>query len=55
MLTFVGYRQVWSKDRNVLLQVFTNLETDLIERVTVDVRADRSSSWESLTEVIVED
>lgn len=55
MLPIVGYRQIWSDDRNVIVQVFTNLETDLIQRVTVDVRAERSSCWESLTQVVVAD
>lgn len=47
----IGYRQVWSKDRKVLLQVFTDLETDLIELVTLDKRDETPGFWESLIKV----
>lgn len=55
MLQIVGYRQLWSKDRNTLVQVFTDLETDSIELVTIDARPNGLSSWESLTQVRLED
>jgi len=55
MLPIVGYRQLWSKDRNTLVQVFTDLETDSIELVTIDQRPNGLSSWESLTQVRLED
>lgn len=51
----VGYRQLWSKDRNTLLQVFTDFETDSIELVTIDTRPNGLSSWESLTQVKPQD
>lgn len=51
----IGYRQVWSKDRNILLQVFTDLETDSIRLVTLDKRGHGLGLWESLIEVEVED
>jgi hypothetical protein len=55
MLPIVGYRQLWSKDRNTLVQVFTDLDTDSIELVTIDTRPNGLSSWESLTQVRLED
>jgi hypothetical protein len=55
MLHIVGYRQLWSKDRNTLVQVFTDLDTDSIELVTIDTRPNGLSSWESLTQVRTED
>jgi hypothetical protein len=55
MLPIVGYRQLWSKDRNTLVQVFTDLETDLIQLVTIDTRSTSESCWESLTKVKLED
>jgi hypothetical protein len=51
----IGYRQVWSKDRNILLQVFTDLETDSIKHVTLDRRPNGLGLWESLIEVEIED
>ncbi len=55
VLHTVGYRQLWSKDRNLLVQVFTDLETDSIELVTIDERPNGLSSWESITQVRKED
>lgn len=51
MLPIIGYTAVWSRDRNVLVQIFRDLETDSIELVTLDKRADSASSWESVTQV----
>lgn len=55
VLHIVGYRQLWSKDKNTLVQVFTDLETDSIELVTIDTRPNGLGSWESLTQVRLED
>lgn len=51
MLPVIGYTQLWSKDRNVLVQIFRDLEKDSIELVTLDRRENRASSWESVTQV----
>lgn len=51
MPPIIGYRQVWSGDGNTLIQVFSELDTDSIELITVHRRADQESPWESLTEV----
>lgn len=55
MLPIIGYRQLWSKDRNTLVQVFTDLDTDSIQLVTIDTRPNGLSCWESLTQVQIED
>lgn len=46
----IGYRQLWSEDRNTLIQVFSDPETDSIELITVHRRDDAQGSWESVTE-----
>jgi hypothetical protein len=55
MLPIIGYRQLWSKDRNTLVQVFTDLDTDSIQLVTIDTRPHNLGCWESLTQVQIED
>jgi len=54
MLPIVGYRQLWSKDRKTIVQVFSDVESDSIQLVTIDTRPDVESCWESLTEVKLE-
>lgn len=54
MLPIIGYRQLWSRDGNTLVQVFTDLETDLIKLVTIDTRPNSEGYWESVIKVNLE-
>jgi hypothetical protein len=46
----IGYRELWSKDKTTLVQVFTDLQ-GLILSITVTTRPDRDSDWGPSTEV----
>ena len=47
---YLGYRELWSKDKTTLVQVFTDLQ-GLILSVTVTTRPDKCSDWGPSIEV----
>lgn len=51
MPRIIGWTPLWSKDKKTLVQIFTNLETGLIELATVNTRRDKSGPWEPSIEV----
>lgn len=47
----LGWMPLLSEDKRILVQVFTDLDTGLIQRVIVTTRASREGWWGPTTEV----